>query len=301
MPTIGDAGERQGGSVTKKRAAESKARRVQRASVKRAQAGSKRNTRRAPAAPPEPEIAPSIPPAFNRLFAVLLGAMAIVALVIVAGQNAPAWLAALNGREAVTNAAHAPAGTPTEDVANRIGIVSGHRANDSGTVCADGLTEAQVNFDIATRVASFLRADGYTVDILDEFDPRLKGFRGLLLLSIHADSCSYVNDLATGFKVARALESKQPEASDRLVACLSKYYEQATQLRFHRRTVTRDMTEYHGFNELDATTPAAIIETGFLYLDRPLLTRKPEVVAAGITNGLRCFLNNEPLPTPAGS
>lgn len=290
--------------MTKKKAAESKARQVQRASVKRAQTATKRNTRRAPAPSPEPEIAPTIPPAFNRFFAVLLGAMAIVALVIFGGQNAPAWLAALNEHAAApdatlsSTAAPAIAPTETEIATNRIGIVSGHRANDSGTVCADGLTEAQVNFDIATRVASFLRADGYTVDILDEFDARLKGYRGLLLLSIHADSCSYINDLATGFKVARALASRQPEASDRLVACLTERYHDATQLSFHRRTVTRDMTEYHGFNELDATTPAAIIETGFLYLDRPILTRKPELVAKGITDGLRCFLNNEALPTP---
>lgn len=281
------------------KAAETKARQVQRASVKRTQTASKRNLRRAPA--PEPEIAPTIPPAFNRFFAMLLGAMAIVALVIVGGQHAPTWLAALQGRAtasaALDSSSAAPAITPTDVPANRIGIVSGHRGNDSGTVCADGLTEAQVNFDIATRVASFLRADGYTVDILDEFDSRLKGFRGLLLLSIHADSCTYINDLATGFKVARALASRQPEASDQLVACLTKHYQTVTQLRFHHRTVTRDMTEYHGFNELDATTPAAIIETGFMYLDRPVLTRKPELVAKGITDGLKCFLNDEALPT----
>jgi N-acetylmuramoyl-L-alanine amidase len=58
-------------------------------------------------------------------------------------------------------------------VAKRIGIVSGHRNNDSGAVCDDGLTEAKLNFDHATRVAARLRAEGYTVDILDEFDDRL--------------------------------------------------------------------------------------------------------------------------------
>lgn len=284
--------------MTKKKPAESKSRQVQRASVKRSQTASKRNTRRAPAAraAPEPEIAPVVQQALGRWFAVLLGAMAIMALVVIGMQNAPAWLAALNGR---AGAAGAPAIAPTEVIANRIGIVSGHRSNDSGTVCADGLTEARVNFDHATRVASFLRADGYTVDILDEFDPRLKGYKALLLLSIHADSCTYINDLATGFKVARASASRLPEASDQLVACLTQHYSDATGLRFHRNTVTRDMTEYHGFNELDPSTPAAIIETGFMYLDRPILTQKPEVVAAGITDGLRCFLNNEMLATPA--
>ena len=233
----------------------------------------------------------------GRWFIVLLGAMVIFAVVVVGLQNAPAWFASLNQRDGASSAA-APAILPTEANANRIGIVSGHRGNDSGTVCSDGLTEAQTNFDHATRVASFLRAEGYTVDILDEFDSRLKGYRALLLLSIHADSCAYINDQATGYKVARASASKLPEESDRLVACLRKHYSEATGLRFHRNTVTRDMTEYHGFNEIDPSTPAAIIETGFMYLDRPILTQKPEVVAAGITDGLKCFLNKEILATP---
>jgi N-acetylmuramoyl-L-alanine amidase len=285
--------------VTKKKSTrESHARQVQRASVKRSQTASKRNTRRAPAAkPPAPEPVQAPPLPLGRWFGVLLGAMALVALVVVGLQNAPAWLAALNDRDAASGALAAPAVATTEDP-NRIGIVSGHRGNDSGTVCADGLTEAQVNFDHANRVASFLRAEGYTVDILDEFDPRLKGYKARLLLSIHADSCTYVNDLATGYKVARAVSSRVPEESDRLVACLTKHYADATKLRFHRNTVTRDMTEYHGFNELDPSTPAAIIETGFMYLDRPVLTQKPEVVAAGITDGLKCFLKGEPLATP---
>jgi N-acetylmuramoyl-L-alanine amidase len=289
--------------VTKKKAAESKARQVQRASVKRSQTASKRNTRRAPAAKPMPAQAPEAPPTpplpLGRWFGVLLGGMALVALVIVGMQNAPAWLAALNGQSpAASSALVAPAVAPTVDP-NRIGIVSGHRGNDSGTVCADGVTEAQVNFDHATRVASFLRAGGYTVDILDEFDPRLKGYQAKLLLSIHADSCTYVNDLATGFKVARATASRNPEASDRLVACLTDHYGEATGLRFHRNTVTRDMTEYHGFNELDPATPAAIIETGFMYLDRRILTEQPEVVASAITDGILCFLKSAPPATPA--
>jgi len=37
-------------------------------------------------------------------------------------------------------------------------------------VCRDGLTEAQVNYDIASRVATEMRQRGYTVDVLDEFD-----------------------------------------------------------------------------------------------------------------------------------
>jgi N-acetylmuramoyl-L-alanine amidase len=112
-------------------------------------------------------------------------------------------------------------------------------------------------------------------------------------VSIHADSCANINDLATGFKVARVLDSRMPEQEDRLVSCLKSRYAATTGLRFHANTVTRDMTEYHAFSEVDERTPAAIIEIGFLYLDRQLLTRKPEVVAQGIVDGILCFIDDE--------
>ncbi|MBN1886549.1 MAG: N-acetylmuramoyl-L-alanine amidase [Thermoflexales bacterium] len=184
-----------------------------------------------------------------------------------------------------------PTPTPTP---LRIGIVSGHRGYDSGAICADGLTEAEVNFDIAQRVAAALRMRGYIVDILEEYDSRLTDYRALLLLSIHADSCEFINEEATGFKVARVLNSHVPEAEDRLVKCLSAHYAARTGLPFHANSITPDMTSYHGFYEIAPETPAAIIETGFLYLDRPLLTQHPELVSGGIVDGIVCFLTGGP-------
>ncbi len=174
-----------------------------------------------------------------------------------------------------------------------IGIVSGHRDNDSGTVCKDGLTENEVNFDHASRTAEILRAEGYTVDILGEKDPRLQGYKALVFLSIHADSCTYINDLATGYKVARSRHSALPEVEDRLVACVSSRYKKATGLRFHRNTVTANMLEYHGFYKIDAFTPSAIIETGFMSLDRDVLTKRAPDVARGIADGILCYVRNE--------
>ena len=49
------------------------------------------------------------------------------------------------------------------------------------------------------------------------------------------------------------------------------------------------MTEYHTFSEIDPTTPAAIIEIGFLNLDRQFLTETPELAAQGIVSGIECF------------
>jgi len=163
----------------------------------------------------------------------------------------------------------------------RIGIVSGHRGNDSGAICKDGLSEAQVNYDIASRVVFEMRA----------FDPRLDNYRALLLVSIHADSCEYINNEATGFKVARALDSRVPEQEDRLVECIADRYAARTGLRFHQNSVTRDMTNYHGFYEIAPETPATIIETGFLYLDRAVLTQRADLVAQGIADGLVCYLS----------
>ena len=51
----------------------------------------------------------------------------------------------------------------------RIGIVAGHWGNDSGAVCSDGLTEAEVNLEIASLVQKNLADRGYKVDLLKEF------------------------------------------------------------------------------------------------------------------------------------
>jgi N-acetylmuramoyl-L-alanine amidase len=189
-----------------------------------------------------------------------------------------------------------PAGRPL------IGIVAGHKGKtgDSGAVCPDGLTEASVNLDIAQRVQAGLDNAGFQVDLLDEYDPRLEGYAALAVVSIHNDSCAYINEQATGFKVAGALETKAGEESARLVACLVDRYPRQTGLAFHRFSVTPDMTNYHSFYEVNPTTPVAIIETGFLNLDRKILTAEPYRAAQGVIDGILCYALNQPVaPTPA--
>lgn len=187
----------------------------------------------------------------------------------------------------------------------RIGIVAGHNGNDSGAVCTDQngnvtLTEADVNYAIATRVRDSLTAKGFQVDLLNEFDTRLTGYRAVALVSIHNDSCEYINDAATGFKVAASLDTRDVNRAQRLTACLTDRYQKATGLTFHASSITADMREYHAFSEIDPNTITAIIETGFLNLDRQLLTTRTDLVAQGVTDGILCFINNESvLPTPA--
>ena len=181
---------------------------------------------------------------------------------------------------------------PTPEVV-RVGIIAGHRGNDSGTVCSDGLTETEVNQKIAEMVATSLRGENIQVDVLDEFDPKLDGYKASAFVSIHADSCSV--DM-TGFKVASAENGS--DASKQLEGCLWTRYEAETGLPRHLSTITTNMTQYHAWHKIAETTPAAIIEIGFMKGDRAYLTEHPDSVTAGIVNGLMCFLTPA-TPTPA--
>jgi N-acetylmuramoyl-L-alanine amidase len=196
----------------------------------------------------------------------------------------------------------ADASTPRSPL--HIGIVAGHLGNDPGAVCKDAndnltLTEQEVNFKIATLVQKSLTERGFEVDLLQEYDTRLGGYRGVALVSIHNDSCDYINDQATGFKVAAAMDTRDVNRATRLTACLIDRYARVTGLAYHAESITRDMTEYHSFSEIDPTTIAAIIETGFLNLDQDFLTGHTDLVAEGIVQGILCFVNNENVePTP---
>jgi len=184
----------------------------------------------------------------------------------------------------------APTSTGQEPICpTKIGIVAGHWQSDSGAVCNDGLQEVEINLAVAERVVSLLQRSGYDAEILAEFSPKLTGYQGIAVVSIHADSCNVPE--ATGFKVARVSASSVPELEDQLVACLIERYSKATGLQFHQNSITYDMTEYHMFYEIAPETPAAIIEIGFMAADRHLLTKKQDRVARGIVNGIKCFVS----------
>ncbi len=152
---------------------------------------------------------------------------------------------------------------------------------------------------IATLVQQKLTALGFETDLLEEFDPRLKDYQAAALVSIHNDSCDYINDQATGFKVARAMSARDQNLAGRLEACLRDRYQRRTGLHWHN-SITNDMTLYHAFDEINANTTAAIIETGFLNLDYRILTENTDQIAAGVVDGILCFINNENIePTAA--
>lgn len=207
----------------------------------------------------------------------------------------------------LTSQPEAPPAITTAYPKMRIGIVAGHWGYDSGAVCRDAngavtLTEAEVNLQIATIVQQMLTAEGFQVDLLQEFDQRLDGYNAVALVSIHNDSCEYIDDSASGFKVSAAMDTRDVNRATRLTSCLRERYAATTGLKFHAGSITADMREYHAFTEINDGTVAAIIETGFLNLDRQILTQQPELVAQGIVRSIECFVNNENInPTPIPS
>lgn len=189
----------------------------------------------------------------------------------------------------------------TPNHAIRIGIVSGHRGNDSGAVCPDGLTEAEINFNVARLVVAELQRIGYTVDLLDEFDPRLDNYQAAALVSIHANTCQNYGYEVSGYMIAAAAARiTSRSVDDLLVECVARHYEGMSGLSRHAGT-TVDMTDYHAFREIHPQTPAAILELGFMYSDRELLTGQPDLLSRAILEGVLCFVDpirNAATPTP---
>ncbi len=176
----------------------------------------------------------------------------------------------------------------------RVGVISGHRGpeGDPGAVCPDGLTEAEINLEVAQRVVRNLQARGYTVDLLDEFDPRLTDYKADMLLSIHANTCRDYGEVVTGYLISTA-DSRSNSGSDQLlVECVASYYGRDTRLE-RRYGLTRDVTDYHVFRKIHPRTPGAIIELGFMLADRDLLTNQPDLMAGAITSGVLCYLEPE--------
>ncbi len=192
-----------------------------------------------------------------------------------------------------------PAGTFGPFFNREIALISGHAGYDSGAVClaADGkpiLREEAINAAIVDRLARRLRRNGAAVTVLDEFDERLTGLQADLLLSLHADSCV----AASGYKTAYTTHAAVIVATTKLNACFDQEYARITKLAWHPDTITHDMTDYHAFRRVDPTTPALILEMGFMGGDQELLQEHPATVARAIAESIRCFFAAENETSP---
>jgi N-acetylmuramoyl-L-alanine amidase len=219
------------------------------------------------------------------------------------GPERAAALVPATPRPAVPTLTAVPASpTPRSDLP-LVALLAGHSGgSDPGASCPDGLREVDVTTDVAQRAKAILEARGYRVDILAEFDSRLSAARRdyapRAFLAIHADSCV---KYASGYKVARAVGSAIPEEDDRLLRCVSTEYAASTLLPFHAGSVTNDMTQYHGLNEIDAKSPGAIIELGFLGSEHDLLQNRRSLLAEGVANGIDDFMHGNQCKKAEGS
>lgn len=218
----------------------------------------------------------------------------------------------------------APTPVPTPSVPDAA-IVAGHWAKegeegvaavrDSGAICPDGTREVDITKSVADKTIALLQGKGYRVVLLQEFDPVYKDenpdFAPRSFLSIHADSCLQGPDYvyATGYKIAHAEPSNNQVQDDRLVTCLTRGYDKIAakyNKPFNYNTITPNMTEYHAFRKIDPTTPAAIIELGFLGQDWDFLVNHQDEMAQGLASGMDDFLKGQacvpptitPAPTP---
>ena len=152
------------------------------------------------------------------------------------------------------------------------------------------LTELDINTSVSLRLASLLVEEGYVVELLNEWDPRIEGYRASALVSIHTNTCENLGFGATGFNVQTSNRTATRDRDNRLEDCLAAEYANRTGLARHFGTPP-DLVDYHVFREVSLDTPTAIVELGFMFADRNILTQQPDVMAQGIYDGLRCFLD----------
>jgi hypothetical protein len=164
------------------------------------------------------------------------------------------------------------------------------RLRGSTGTSGGGRTEVSLNLDIAQRVAAQLRAEGRTVEILPATIPT--GYEADLFVALHADGNS--SGAARGYKVSTRWTSAVAALDATLVDSLDSAYGVVTGMP-HDSSITRAMRGYYAYStyrgesyRLGGTTPAAIIEMGFMSnaADRAVMFNRPNVVAAGIVAGI---------------
>lgn len=167
------------------------------------------------------------------------------------------------------------------------------RLRGSTGAVGGGRTESQVTLDIAQRAARLLKAKGLTVEILPATVPT--GYQADLFISLHADGNS--SSRPRGYKVSTRWRSEVAALDALLVQALEDSYGQKTGMPSDP-SVTRAMRGYYAYStyrgeeyRLGATTPAAILEMGFMSnaADRALMFNNPELIARGVVAGIDNF------------
>lgn len=174
-----------------------------------------------------------------------------------------------------------------------------HLVPNTGAFAA-GVSEVDLNEEVAQKTAHFLIERGYNVDLLDATVP--VGYTTDLFIAIHADGNIY--SYVRGFKAVAPWNSVP--ASDDFVGFLYEEYGKATGLPTDAMTSVA-MANYYAFNPwtyrhaISPDVPSALLEMGFVTNpeDRKILTLGQESIAWGIANAVdRYFRSGKAGPIP---
>ncbi len=226
----------------------------------------------------------------------------------IAGFNAPPVAMAPPGGAIVEpNVIRIPKPAPP-DGPRRVGIQVGHwkidelpaemgdRLPTQTGAQAGGVSEVDVNLDVAKRVAALLDARGLAVDIIPATIP--PGYVADAFVALHADDDGV--GAKSGFKMAHGL--RRGTYDQALLDALREGYAAATGLAWDEAGITSNMRGYYPWNwsryqhALSPFTPGVIVEMGFLSSpdDRALMIDHPDVIASAIADGIVRFLSAVP-------
>lgn len=172
----------------------------------------------------------------------------------------------------------------------RIGLLAGFWRSGHGKTCEDGLKEEEVTLAVVERAALLLNEAGYQVDVFEENDTDFLNYKGVALIAIYTGDCGNPPASTSGFMIASELKPAFPEKSNNLAACLAEKYANSTGLTFTYQIIPPDQPLSALFRQVDPTTPTVMIKIGALGADRDLLTKQTQKVAAGISAGLLCYI-----------
>jgi len=160
----------------------------------------------------------------------------------------------------------------------------------------EGLTETEVSLDVALRVAALLRSHDYLVDIIPTTVPQ--GYLADAFVALHLDGDGTGEN--SGYKLAHG--ARRGPYEQQLLEDIKAEYGAATGLSYDPLHISAAMRGYFAFSwqryrsATSPFTPSVILEMGFLSNDgdRELAVKRPDVLAAGIANGIERFLSEVP-------
>lgn len=181
-----------------------------------------------------------------------------------------------------------------------VGIVAGHYGFDTGYQCGADLNfvrETDVDLRLAVMVRDYLTNMGYSVDLLQEFDPALSNYTGLALVSIHTNRCDTTDKSQSGFYVTGGGPNTYPSETKRLNDCLAFNYEKYTGLDYLGQNYDTADQMLYVFDTVNDYTTVSVIHTGFLSNDYRAFSEQTASLAKGIAEGIICYVDDGTIGT----